>query len=228
MCNPPCPEGEGCVDGRVCEPASAPAGIYEPPPPPPKKPGTFAERIHSALGFHLGFSGKHEVRGPDASVRSELDTTYGVNLRSDVPVARYLLLGPLFQFGAYRVDRSPKPSRDYYVDIDLYVRGRLPIEVDKLALQLWAGMPIGLTLGFLGATTAGESGDPRALSGFGVGWNVGFLVGGAIHFSKKFGMFAEAGWVAHRTSHAYENRDGDVSIRLSQTNVNLGFIFSGK
>lgn len=188
----------------------------------------FAERIHSALGFHMGFGGKLESSSDLGDVDQDLDTTYGVNLRSDLPVARYLLLGPLFQLGVYRSDRDPKPNRDYYVDVDLYVRGRIPIEFERLALQVWGGIPIGLTLSFLGSTSSGTSGTRNELSGFGVGWNYGFLVGGAIHFSKTFGMFAEAGWMSHRASHDFANRSGDVSLKLSQTNLNLGFMFHGK
>lgn len=227
LCNPPCPPDQSCMDGSYCAPEPV-AGVYEPPPPPPAERKTFADRIHSGLGFHMGFGGTVE-RSADTRLRADLDTTYGANLRSDIPVARYLLLGPLFQFAAYRADVSPKPNRDYTVDIDLYVRGRLPLELDKIGLQLWAGVPVGLTLSFLGATTAENGGAATSkLSGFGVGWNIGFLLGGALHFSKTFGMFAEVGWVQHRMSHDFENRDGDTSFAFSQTAVNLGFMFYGK
>ena len=38
------------------------------------------------------------------------------------------------------------------------------------------------------------------------------LVGGAVHFSKKFGMFAEIGWVQHKMNHEREVGDGDVDF----------------
>ena len=228
VCNPPCPAGESCVDGNYCAPAPDALDVYEPPPPPPVERKSFADRIHSGLGFHMGFGGRLE-RSAGTTLRSDVDTTYGANLRSDIPVARYLLLGPLFQFAAYRADVSPKPDRDYVVDIDLYVRGRLPLELDKLGVQFWAGVPLGLTLSFLGDTTAASGGAATdRLSGFGVGWNIGLLIGAAIHFTKEFGMFVEAGWVQHRMKHDFENRAGDTRFELAQTNVNLGFMFYAK
>lgn len=215
MCNPPCPEGSACVDGLRCEPAGGPPRIYEPPPPPP--PPSFSDRAHSALAFHSGLGGS--VRRDEAT--TDLGTTLGFNLRSDIPVARYLLIGPLFQFGAWRPDLPGQtPSRSYIVDIDLFVRGRIPIELDPVALQIWGGVPVGLSLSFLRGERAPE------LETFGLGWNVGVLFGGAIHFGKRFGIFAEGGWLRHRMSHDHAEGGGRAAFRLAQAQVNAGFIFS--
>jgi hypothetical protein len=168
------------------------------------------------LGFHVGFGGTLERDGAE----SDLATTFGANLRSDIPVAGYVLIGPLVQFGAWRPDPpGDAPSRDYYLDIDLFVRGRVPIEFEPIALQVWGGVPIGLSLSLLGRDSA------RTLEGFGVGWDVGFLFGGAVHFSKKFGMFAEVGWLQHRMSHKRKLAAGDTDFKLAQGNFNLGFVF---
>ena len=221
MCNPPCPTGQVCVDGTRCEyPTAAPAAprgtaVYEPPPPPPPPEQAFAKRVHSALGFHVGFGGGVDEGG----VEYDVATTYGGNLRADIPVARYVLIGPLFQIGAWRPDPpGAAPSRDYYFDLDLFFRGRIPIAVKPSGMQIWGGVPVGLTLSFLGS-------DRRTLDGFGVGWNIGILIGGAIHFSKAFGMFAEVGWLQHRMSHEREIGTGDVDFRLAQGVFNLGFMF---
>lgn len=208
-CNPPCPPGEVCIEGRRCELAP----LYGPnePLPPPVKP--FESRSHGLIGFHLGFAG--DVEQDD--VEAELATTYGFNLRGDVPVERYLLLGALFQFGAWRPDLEPAPDRSYYIDIDFYLRGRIPIVTDSANFQVWAGVPVGLTLDILGD-------DVPAVSGLGVGWNIGVLAGGAVHFSPKFGLFAELGWLQHRISHDAEP-GSDLDFRLAQWNLNLGFVF---
>jgi hypothetical protein len=156
----------------------------------------------------------------ESGLEFDLSTTYGGNLRTDIPVARYMLIGPLFQIGAWRPDvPGEAPSRDYYFDLDLYVRGRIPIEFKPSGLQFWGGIPIGLTLSFLGADHG------RYLDGFGVGWNLGVLFGGAIHFSRAFGMFAEVGWLQHRMSHDRDLGTGDVDFRLAQGVFNLGFVF---
>jgi hypothetical protein len=126
----------------------------------------------------------------------------------------------MFQFGAWRPDVSGEaPSRNFYFDIDFFLRGRIPIEADPVAFQLWAGIPIGLSLSFLGEEAA------ETAEGFGLGWNIGILFGGAVHFTKKFGMFAEIGWMQHKMSHELAVGSGDVDFRLSQGNFNIGFVF---
>ena len=132
--------------------------------------------------FHLGFPGKVEIDGQEL----ESTTTLGVNVRGDTPIAGYLLLGPMLQFGAWSPDVTPEPDSNYYVDLDLVIRLRVPFTTSKLNYQVWAGMPVGLTLGMLGN-------DVPGVSDVGLGWNIGVLLGGAVHFTPKFGVFAEAG-----------------------------------
>jgi hypothetical protein len=167
------------------------------------------------LAFHMGLGGTVEDQGDS----TDLATTYGVNLRVDIPVVDYVLLGPLFQFATWLADPpGPDPTRDYVMDIDFYPRARLPIELDASALQLWAGIPVGLTMSFLG--------EDHALNhdGFSLGWNVGVLVGGAAHFTREFGIFTEFGWLQHQMKHDAERGAADLQLRLSQLNLNLGFV----
>src|SRR5262249_30571267 len=136
LCNPPCPPEQVCIEGRRCDlpmPMTAGPPIYEPPPPPPPTK-QFDSRAHSMLALHLGLSGT-EVENGDSQ---PLDTTLGFSLRRDVPIERYLLLGPLLQFGAWRRDASPTPNRNYYVDVDLFIRGRVPLPTQSTNFQLWA------------------------------------------------------------------------------------------
>ena len=187
--------------------------IREPPLPPPVKP--FDSRGFFMLGFHYGFSGTFESDSTVAS-SAPLAPTYGFNLRGDVPIERYLVLGPLFQFGAWRADLSPEPSRSYYIDADLYIRARLPIATQSTNFQFWAGVPIGLTFDILGSEGTGGSGA-------GIGWNVGFMGGAAVHLTPKVGLFAELGWMQHKVTHDAE--PATLYVRLSQWNLNLGLVF---
>jgi hypothetical protein len=163
----------------------------------------------------MGRGGAVEV---DAAKR-DLVSTLGVNVRTDFPVARYILLGPQFQLGAWRPDGPNAPARSYYFDIDFRPALRLPLQADKTAFQLWLAVPIGLTLNFLD-----EEIDPT-LEGLAFGWNYAFAFGGAVHFSKKFGMFAEVGWMSHRFSHNRAEASGKVDFEITQTLANFGFIF---
>jgi len=169
----------------------------------------FTERSHTLLAFHVGLPGtvQSDEHGYDS------DTTLGFNVRADTPVAKYLLLGPMLQFGSWRPDVVPAASHDYFVDLDLVVRLRAPITTSKLNYQLWLGMPIGLSLDKLADDDAP----------IGLGWNIGVLVGGAVHLTPKFGLFAEAGWEQHRMTHS-NDKIPDVDIKLQQALLNLGFI----
>jgi hypothetical protein len=210
LCNPACPAGLECVAGRRCEPPLPGAGSrpYEPPPPPHK---AFEELSHTLLGFHWGLPGSVNVDGRDG----DADTTLGFNLRADSPIAKYVLLGPMLQLGSWRPTATPAASHRYYVDLDLVLRFRVPITTSKLNYQLWLGMPVGIS---------GNIPDDAANAELGIGWNIGVLFGGALHFSPKFGLFAEVGWAQHRFQHS---RDAlpDLDLALRQPLLNLGIVF---
>jgi len=178
---------------------------------------SFMDRSYSALAFHMGFAGSVERNGASR----DLAATLGVNLRADIPVVRYLLVGPLIQFGAWRTQTpsgGQTPDHNYYLDIDLYVRGRIPIQLDTIGLSVWGGVPIGLTMDFLGDD------EGAGLDGFAVGWNVGAMAGAGIHFTKKFGMFTEFGWMQHKMSHDFSSGGGSADFWMGQGVFNIGFI----
>ena len=49
------------------------------------------------------------------------------------------------------------------------------------------------------------------------------LFGGAAHFSSKFGLFGEVGWLQHRFSHSAEVGQ-DYDFKLQQWCLNLGIV----
>jgi hypothetical protein len=211
LCNPPCPDGLECVEGRRCEPPApsrSAARPYEPPPPPVK---TFESRSHALFGFHLGLPGNYSLDGQDG----DLASTLGFNLRADAPIGRYVLLGPMLQMGSWAPDVTPEPSHSYYVDLDLVLRLRVPITTSTLNYQLWVGMPVGITVDIWGPD------EPQA--GLGLGWNIGVLLGGAVHFSSSLGLFAEVGWLQHKLSHPVDGA-ADLDFKLQQACLNLGII----
>jgi hypothetical protein len=211
LCNPACPAGLECVEGRRCEPPlpqSTAGRPYEPPPPPVKE---FEERSHTLLGFHLGLPGSLDTDGRGQN----LDPTLGFNLRADAPIAKYVLLGPMLQLGSWRPDVSPSAGHNYYVDLDLVLRFRVPMTTSKLNYQLWLGMPIGISVDVLG----GDYPDANV----GLGWNIGVLFGGAVHFTPKFGLFGELGWEQHRISHS-QDPEADLDFKLQQACLNLGIV----
>jgi hypothetical protein len=126
-----------------------------------------------------------------------------------------VLLGPMLQLGSWRPDVTPAASHNYYIDLDLVLRFRAPITTSKLNYQVWVGMPIGLSLDVLGSDAPESS--------LGIGWNVGVLFGGAVHFTPKFGLFGEVGWQQHRISHS-QDPNPDLDFKLQQALLNLGIV----
>lgn len=187
---------------------ASPARPYEPPLPREKD---FAELSHALLGFHFGFPGSLQLDDRAA----ELDHTLGFNLRADAPIAKYVLLGPMLQLGSWRADVTPPAGHNYYIDLDLVLRLRLPLATPGFNYQIWFGAPLGITLDVLGSSSENAK--------LGIGWNTGVLAGGAVHFSRKLGVFAELGWQQHRMAH---DRDvgPDLDFALKQTLLNLGFV----
>ncbi|HXK19514.1 MAG TPA: hypothetical protein VNG33_17010 [Polyangiaceae bacterium] len=196
---------------RVSEPPLPPdpaAHPYEPPPPPLKP---FASRSHALLGFHLGFPGSLNRDGAD----QDLASTLGFNLRTDEPLAQYVLLGPLLQFGSWRPAQPSAFGHSYFVDLDLLLRFRVPIATAKFNYQVWLGMPVGVS----GDIPSKDFGP----ASFGIGWNIGVLFGGAIHFAPKFGLFGEVGWEQHRMTHARDDQS-DLDLELQQALLNVGIV----
>jgi len=189
-------------------PRGAGAQPYEPPPPPVQP---FASRRHALLGFHLGFPGGLNRDG----AAQDLASTFGFNLRGDEPLGAYVLLGPMAQFGSWRPAQPSTFGHSYFIDLDLVLRFRVPITTSKLNYQLWIGMPIGVS-----ADVASKDFGPANL---GIGWNIGALFGGAVHFAPKFGLFGELGWEQHRLTHT---RDGqsDLDLKLQQALLNFGIV----
>jgi hypothetical protein len=173
---------------------------------------SFEDRSHTLLAFHLGLPGNLD----QDRVEGDLDTTYGFNIRGDAPVASYVLVGPMLQLGAWSPDTTPETGNNYYVDLDLVLRLRAPITTSTFNYQLWVGMPIGVTLDVLGD-------EVPNVAGLGLGWNIGVLFGGAVHFTPKFGLFSEAGYLQHKLSHSAE-LGPDLDFALRQWCLNLGIV----
>lgn len=163
------------------------------------------------LAFHYGFAGSLETDGHDGNSGS----TLGFNLRSDTPIAGYVLIGPMLQMGAWSSD-LPDADHNYYFDLDLVIRLRYPIVTPTLNYQVWVGMPIGISIDVLGQ-------DLADVSTLGLGWNIGAVLGGAVHLTPKFGLFVEGGWQQHKITHN-GGEVQDLDAVLQQWCMNLGIV----
>jgi hypothetical protein len=146
-----------------------------------------ARTVRLAGGFHLGFGGRIE----DDDIEVDGEATLGTHLRLEIPLHNFFVLGPLVTFGAGRVPDS-EANRDFYIDIDLLLRGRA-------AIQFGSGhhidLGVALTVGAVIAIVKENFIDARETV---FGWNIGVLAGAQLLFANSMGLLLEFGFVHHR------------------------------
>lgn len=153
------------------------------------------------LGLHSGFGGEVEDRS--------LKPTVGAHARMDAPVWDYLGIAALVQVGAFELG-GPDATRNAYIDIDAMPRFRFVVPMGPYFLDLYAGVPAGLTVYVPAAENLEHDTE--------VGWNVGAL-GGAQLMLGRIGVLVEAGWI-----HREWARGRSEDFVMEQAVVNLGLL----
>jgi hypothetical protein len=129
-----------------------------------------------------------------------------VGARLEVPVAEFVSLGGMAEFGATSIRNANRA--DLHLDFDFWVKGRYVFALSPFDLEIYVGVPIGMSFAFV------DWGDPGRE--FGPGMNSGLLFGGQFLF-KRGGFFAEMGGRFRRTWYG----DG-WSWGTRQFNANFG------
>jgi len=163
------------------------------------------------LLFRLGFAGKVTFDPGAFSVSADADTSFGADLRVDVPVGRYFTLGPVISAYAVRPD-LPGFDRNPFVDLGMFFKPRFPFGRKK-KLEVYAALQAGFTMGFLRRT------DPEPPDRFGIGYQVGIAPGFQMLITRGFGILSELGWM--RTQG---NFDGG-NVIVNQAVWRVGFVF---
>lgn len=160
-------------------------------------------------GLWLGFGGDAEFDGDD-QFAGDLETTLGGQVGVDVVVLRHLSLGGEARIGASKWIRTG--DRTKLVDLNFKPRLRFPL--GRTPLELYATVPVGITVPRL---ADGGPGDGR------VGWNLG--AGGGLNFwiTDSFGLNAEPMWIMHRFK---VDADGDPEYTLKQFSLFLNALIA--
>lgn len=165
------------------------------------------------LLFRLGFAGKWTGLDLPGVVPpgADADNSPGASLRVDIPIFRYMTLGPLLSAYAVRADF---PGLDYnpVVDISPFVKGRYPFWAGKKKAEVYGLFQAGFTMAFLRGST-------RASDRFGPGWNIGLSPGFQILLGPRFGLLTELGWL--RTQGNFT----DGNLVINQGVWRVGFVF---
>lgn len=164
------------------------------------------------LLFRLGFAGKIRVdTGPFGSASVDADTSPGVDLRGDLPIAKYVTLGPQVSVYAARPD-LPGLDRNVFVDLSPFLKGRYPFLAGKKKAEVYGLFQVGFTMAFLRRGTL-------ASDRFGPGWNIGLTPGFQIMLARRFGLITELGWL--RTFARFDA----LNLIVNQAVWRLGFAF---
>jgi hypothetical protein len=160
--------------------------------------------------FGAAGAGHGYVRGPDWDDywRGGMRGGGHIGARLEVPIADYVSLGGMAEFGATSVRNAN--GADLHLDFSFWAKGRYVFALDPFDLEIYVGVPIGMSFVFL------DAGPDRE---FGPGMNSGLLFGGQFLF-KRGGFFAEMGGRFRRTWYG----DG-WSWGTRQFNANFGGVF---
>jgi hypothetical protein len=174
----------------------------------------------------LGFGGEAEVdpEGP-GSVEDDLELTYGLGLAYMHPLHQYFALGGQVIVASWQTEAGEEfnVDRSSYVDISLVPQLKYAVSEE---VELYASIPIGLTLNFLGE-------DEDETAGTGVGFNLALMLGARFAIGESWGLLGEIGYQLHSFTHTVEvdvpvagTVESDVDISLAQIGLNLGVWFA--
>lgn len=163
------------------------------------------------LLFRLGFAGKIRVDVGAVGGSVGADTSPGVDLRGDLPIAKYVTLGPQVSIYAARPD-FPGLDRNIFVDLSPFLKGRYPFFAGKKKAEVYGLFQVGFTMAFLRRSTL-------ASDRFGPGWNIGLTPGFQIMLARRFGLVTEFGWL--RTFARFDA----LNLIVNQAVWRFGFAF---
>lgn len=176
-----------------------------------------------AANLALGLAGELDTYVGDAHFDADLDPSVGFDLRGELPVLDFLVIGAWFEFMGTLVD-APDMEREESLGFDVYVRGRWVFEAvaDTFFIEPYVLLPIGLTLGILPDDDG--SGDDIF-----VGWNTAALFGAQFLHASGFGGYLELGW---RHAEVYHDQTvvllgtRQVSLVVNEMALNIGFVYA--
>lgn len=139
----------------------------------------------------------------------------GFGTRFEAAITQYISIGGLFEFASLGLDGvrifgfALTPDRAKIMDFDVWVKGGTRFDLGPGELEVYGGIPFGLTVGITSFNDERET-NP--------GYNLG-LLGGAQYWFDRFGVFTELGYRFHKIIDGGEVRQ---SSRLSQIVWHLG------
>lgn len=145
----------------------------------------------------------------------DLDATVGLGIRLGVPVWDYIIVGGLFEWGAFEVEGVD--DRDHLLDVDAFVGGRYVLDAADMALELHVLLPVGFSAAFFDNDLVEDE--------TGLGWNLGLLFGATLFVTDAIGVLVDIGFMHHGLNVDPDIGD-DYEIDANQARFNFGAAFA--
>lgn len=183
-----------------------------------------------AANLAVGFAGELDayahtdaLGGTTTHTDVNLDPSVGFDLRGELPVLDFLVIGVWFEFLGVLSDQTGA-EREETFGFDAYARGRWVFEVvPDFFIEPYLLVPIGFSMAVLP-----DGGGDRIWPG----WNTGALAGAQFVHGSGFGGYVELGW---RHAETYDHRsttvlgttvNADASLVLNELALNVGALFA--
>lgn len=175
-------------------------------------------------GFRIGFGGEVE-NDPDGGTSSDDDllATPGLQLGADYVLMDYFAAGAELRFGwtnsDFRDDNDV--GRDLFVDIDVKPRGRY--QLSNIPLEVYATLPLGLTLIATNDDTEDLTGGNELSQG--PGFNLGIGGGATYFFSDHLGVNAEMAYLLYWWGAEVDN-GGESDLSAGQFTLFFNAVYA--
>jgi hypothetical protein len=187
--------------------------------------------VRLGANLALGFGGELDtyLSTRDGTNRGDvnLDPSFGVGLRAELPVHALLAVGVSYELLGVLSDTADA-EREELMSFDAFVRARWVLEAlsGELFVEPYVLVPIGFSMAILPDTD--RSGDE-----IWPGWNSGAVLGSQLVHRSGFGGYVELGW---RHAEVYDRTSvtipivgtitTDASLVMNEFAANVGLLYA--
>ena len=230
-------------EGAKSEPATTPAaapvaidpvfdsGAAQPASSEPSAEAVMATRIGAFVVLGLGGESEVDAEGPGTPFESDMLTTFGLGVQFEFPVHKLFVLGggPIISFVNDESNDDADYGRSILLDASVYPKVRYPFGSGSTTAEVYAAVPVGLSVMFLNGDITDAADDVGADISTPFGFNLGFMAGAQVSFAEGWGLFGQLGYKYHSVAYTIEApgfTDTDLDLTYGQFQLNAGAVWS--
>jgi hypothetical protein len=153
-------------------------------------------------GFRLGVGGGADS---DPGGEDDLNATFGLQIGGEYVVWDYVAVGGELRWATLTTETAADFDQDRFSLIDVVVKPRGRYVIDKIGLEVYGTMPLGITFASM----------PDPLDGK-AGFTLGIGAGAIYMFTDMIGINAEMAWYGH-----WFNAEGPAGLGIGDVDFDL-------